>query len=94
MEGSDQAGELPDPEEFDVVDAISNLPDALAQAAVLMIAAANARQCLLGMGRARFGEPSNDYTRRLDAIEDLQRLVRMTIQMRHAKDWDELLAVE
>ena len=91
---SNHAHELPDSEDFNVVDAISKLPDALARTAVLLIAAANARRWTLGMGRTRFGEPPDDCARQLDAIEDLQRLVRMMLRVHDAKDWNELLAVK
>ncbi|VTR99965.1 unnamed protein product [Gemmata massiliana] len=78
---------------MDYLDYIGELPDSLAHKIILEIAAATARRCVLALGTKRFGEPTAACELQLNAIEDLQRLVRITIELNHASDWDALLKV-
>lgn len=53
-----------------------------------------ARKSLLAAARRRLGRPTKKTLTALDAIADLDRLVRMSAALFDVKTWDELLAVE
>ena len=49
------------------------------------------RKTLLAQGGARFGAPTPVQTAKLNAIDDHDRLERMTLQVLRARSWDALL---
>ena len=49
---------------------------------------------LIRFGTWKFQEPSEDVKRRIEAIEDLERLERLLDRLRDATSWDDLLADE
>jgi hypothetical protein len=53
-----------------------------------------AREVLLDQGQIRFGSPSDQQRNKLNRIEDLERLRRMTRKVLSAKSWDALLRVQ
>ena len=55
--------------------------------------AKEARKILLLLGRDQFGEPSADVLAALDALVDVSRLEELTVRLKHAASWQELLDV-
>jgi len=53
-----------------------------------------AREMILKMGEEHLGQPTDKQKNRLNAIEDLDRLKRMTLKAHSAKSWDALLRVK
>jgi predicted transposase YdaD len=52
---------------------------------------AEARRMLLLLGREQFGEPSAQVQAILDGLTDVALLERLTLQLKHATSWQELL---
>ena len=55
--------------------------------------AEEARHLLLLLGREQFGEPTADVQAAVDALADLNRLEELTVRLRHAATWHELLGL-
>jgi hypothetical protein len=53
--------------------------------------AEEARKILLMLGRRQFGKPSADVQATLDALADVSRLEELTLRVKHATSWEELL---
>jgi hypothetical protein len=51
-----------------------------------------ARKILLLLGRDQFGEPSAKVRATLDGLADVSRLEELTIRLKHATSWQDLLA--
>ncbi len=49
------------------------------------------RKIVLTVGRAKFGKPTPEQTNKLDAIDDLARLDRLTVRVLKVTSWDALL---
>lgn len=49
------------------------------------------RHLILQLGRKQCGEPDEKQKNKLAAIEDLDRLDRIVVEVLSAKDWDALL---
>ncbi len=56
--------------------------------------AEEARRILLLLGRDQFGEPSAEVQAVLDALSDVQRLEDLTVRVKRASSWHELLGLE
>jgi hypothetical protein len=52
-----------------------------------------AREVLLQMGTAKFGEPTEEQAARLEKIDSLPRLTRMMVKFTNIDSWDALLRV-
>jgi hypothetical protein len=52
---------------------------------------AEARKILLLLGRDRFGDPPAGVQAKLDAVDDVDRLEQLTVQVQHVASWKELL---
>ena len=50
-----------------------------------------AKKTILRLGEARFGPPTDAQKQKLDVIEDLDRLNRLTDRLLKVKSWDALL---
>jgi predicted transposase YdaD len=55
--------------------------------------AKEARKILLLLGRDQFGEPSAIVRAALDGLTDVDRLEELTMRLKHAASWQELLDV-
>jgi hypothetical protein len=55
--------------------------------------AEEARKILLLLGRDQFGEPSAKVQAALDALTDVNRLEELTLRLKHAATWQELLGL-
>lgn len=55
--------------------------------------AKEARKIMLLLGRDQFGKPSADVQAALDALADVNRLEELTLRMKHAASWHELLGL-
>jgi hypothetical protein len=55
--------------------------------------AEEARRILRLLGRDQYGEPSAEVQAALDALTDVNRLEELTLQMKHAASWQELLGL-
>lgn len=53
-----------------------------------------AQRMLLSLGQERFGAPSQKLRKRLERLEDLDRLQALARRMLHADSWENLLAEE
>ncbi len=53
-----------------------------------------AQRLLLSLGQERFGAPSQKVRKRVERIEDLERLDALALRVLHVKTWEELLAEE
>lgn len=53
--------------------------------------AKKARRILSLLGRDQFGEPSAKVQATLDSLTDLSRLEKLTVRLRHAESWQNLL---
>ncbi len=54
---------------------------------------AEARRLLLLVGRDQFGEPSANVRAAVDAVTDVKRLEELTVRVKHAASWPELLGL-
>jgi predicted transposase YdaD len=52
-----------------------------------------ARKILLLLGRDQFGEPSAKVRAALDALADVNRLEELTLRLKHAATWQQLLGL-
>jgi hypothetical protein len=52
-----------------------------------------ARKILLLLGRDQFGEPSAEVRAALDALADVNRLEELTVGLKHAASWHDLLGL-
>ena len=52
------------------------------------------RKLLRKQGEQRFGEPTEKQANKLDVIDDLERLERMSLAAPTTTDWDALLRVK
>jgi predicted transposase YdaD len=55
--------------------------------------AKEARKILLLLGRDQFGEPSATVQAALDVLDDVNRLEALTMRLKHAASWQELLGL-
>ena len=55
--------------------------------------AEEARRILLLLGRDQFGAPSVNVQTALDALADVNRLEELTVRLKHAASWQELLGL-
>jgi hypothetical protein len=55
--------------------------------------AEEARRILLLLGRDKFGAPSVNVQAALDALADVNRLEELTVRLKHAASWQELLGL-
>jgi hypothetical protein len=55
--------------------------------------AKEARKILLLLGRDQFGEPAANVQAALDALADVNRLEELTVRLKHAASWQELLGL-
>jgi hypothetical protein len=55
--------------------------------------AAQTRKILLLLGRDQFGEPAANVQAALDALADVNRLEELTVRLKHAASWQELLGL-
>src|SRR5258708_5298722 len=53
--------------------------------------AEEARRILLLLGREQFGEPPANVQAALDAVADVNRLEELTVRLKHAASWQDLL---
>jgi predicted transposase YdaD len=51
------------------------------------------RKILLLLGRDQFGEPSASVQAAVDALADVTRLEELTVRLKHAASWQELLGL-
>ncbi len=49
------------------------------------------KETILVLGEQRFGHPTDEQKRKLEAIEELARLKRLTVRLLKVNDWDALL---
>ncbi|HET6573117.1 MAG TPA: hypothetical protein VFG68_05915 [Fimbriiglobus sp.] len=49
------------------------------------------KRAVLRQGQEKFGKPTDEQRRRLEAIEDLPRLERLSLRLLKVGDWDALL---
>jgi hypothetical protein len=52
-----------------------------------------AREVILQMGTAKFGDPTEEQAARLEKIDNLPRLTRMMVKFTHIDSWDALFRV-
>ena len=55
--------------------------------------AEEARRILLLLGRDQFGEPDPGVQAALEAVGDVNRLEELTVQLKHAATWKELIGL-
>jgi predicted transposase YdaD len=55
--------------------------------------AEEARKILLLLGRDQFGEPSANVRAALDALADVNRIEELTVRLKRAASWQELLGL-